>query len=306
MQTKKQDEVPTLARELHKQAMEAMARGDLDRAFDLALEAVTQEPSSLEAHRLVHEIVQVRHRSAGNRNAGLVLGYAKKAAAMFTTLPHLGLGWAALKEDHPGKAMAQAYRMLASDPTNTQGLDLIIRAAQELDLYDVAALHAEKAVNESPDNITFLTTLARLYLRAKRPFEALDVYKRLLDLPERIQQRIRETEEVREELELRVAFIRLNFPPEQRDTAQQLAVSLSRVVGERIIHLRPECTIREILSWVGAGIVKDDGKDSLDAVEMIMSVEIEFQNIEVIDADLLDKTFREVVEYYAARQSLKP
>lgn len=64
-----------------------------------------------------------------------------------------------------------------------------------------------------------------------------------------------------------VAFIRLEFPPDQRDVAQQLALFLAGCVGRKITRLRPEHTVAEILGW-------RDG-DSLEAVELIMAIEEE-------------------------------
>ena len=48
---------------------------------------------------------------------------------------------------------------------------------------------------------------------------------------------------------LEVAFIRLDFPPEQRLVAQQLAAGLAEVVGMRIKQLKPEHNLAEIAGW---------------------------------------------------------
>ena len=48
---------------------------------------------------------------------------------------------------------------------------------------------------------------------------------------------------------LEVAFIRLDFPPEQRVVAQQLAAGLAEVVGMRIKQLKPEHNLTEIAGW---------------------------------------------------------
>jgi hypothetical protein len=49
--------------------------------------------------------------------------------------------------------------------------------------------------------------------------------------------------------ELLVAFIRLDFPPHQRDTAQKIATGLAEIVGLKIKELRPEHTIQQIADW---------------------------------------------------------
>jgi hypothetical protein len=48
---------------------------------------------------------------------------------------------------------------------------------------------------------------------------------------------------------LEVAFIRLDFPPEQRVIAQQLAAGLAEIVGIRIKQLKPEHNLTEIAAW---------------------------------------------------------
>src|ERR1700746_606415 len=48
-----------------------------------------------------------------------------------------------------------------------------------------------------------------------------------------------------------VAFIRLDFPPNQRDLAQKIAAGLAEIVGLKIKQLRPEHTIKQIADWAG-------------------------------------------------------
>lgn len=49
--------------------------------------------------------------------------------------------------------------------------------------------------------------------------------------------------------ELIVAFVRLDFPPDQRDIAQKIAAGLAEIVGLKIKQLRPENTVRQIANW---------------------------------------------------------
>ena len=48
---------------------------------------------------------------------------------------------------------------------------------------------------------------------------------------------------------LEVAFIRLEFPAEQRDVAQQLAAGLAEIVGMKIKQLKPEHNLTQIAEW---------------------------------------------------------
>lgn len=49
--------------------------------------------------------------------------------------------------------------------------------------------------------------------------------------------------------ELIVAFVRLEFPPDQRDIAQKIAAGLAEIVGVKIKQLKPENTLTEIVNW---------------------------------------------------------
>jgi len=57
---------------------------------------------------------------------------------------------------------------------------------------------------------------------------------------------------------LEVAFIRLDFPPEQRAVAQQLAAGLAEIVGMKIKQLRPEHNLSQIAEWAENQIYAKD------------------------------------------------
>ena len=83
------------------------------------------------------------------------------------------------------------------------------------------------------------------------------------------------------------AFIRLEFPPHQRDLAQKIAAGLAEVVGYKIKRLRPEHTLAEIAHWAD---------DPITAVDLIKVLHAAFK----ITFD--DKTsFRAVVEMIAEK-----
>ena len=89
-----------------------------------------------------------------------------------------------------------------------------------------------------------------------------------------------------------VAFIRLDFPPEQRDLAQHFAAILACIVGKEIRRLKPEHRIVEIVQW--------GESDSLDAVELVMVLEEEFG----FELDATTTTFRQLVERGSERTDL--
>ena len=57
---------------------------------------------------------------------------------------------------------------------------------------------------------------------------------------------------------LETAFIRLDFPPEHRAVAQQLAAGLAEVVGMNIKQLTPEHNLAQIADWADDRIYAKD------------------------------------------------
>jgi hypothetical protein len=58
--------------------------------------------------------------------------------------------------------------------------------------------------------------------------------------------------------ELETAFIRLDFPPEHRAVAQQLAAGLAEVVGMKIKQLTPDHNLAQIAAWANDQIYAKD------------------------------------------------
>lgn len=109
--------------------------------------------------------------------------------------------------------------------------------------------------------LVLLTTLARI---VRRP-------------------RVRQTD-----WDLIVAFVRLEFPPEQRDTAQKIAAGLAEIVGLKIKELRPEHTLEEIAAWAENRV---SGADLVKIIHVAFRVKCE-----------PDTTFRAIVERVADKQ----
>ena len=57
---------------------------------------------------------------------------------------------------------------------------------------------------------------------------------------------------------LETAFIRLDFPPEHRAVAQQLAAGLAEVVGMKIKQLTPNHNLAQIADWADDRIYAKD------------------------------------------------
>jgi hypothetical protein len=63
--------------------------------------------------------------------------------------------------------------------------------------------------------------------------------------------------------ELVVAFIRRDFPPDQRDAAREMAAVLAELVGIEIKQLRPEHTLKQIAEWETSDLAIADKNLSL-------------------------------------------
>ena len=85
-----------------------------------------------------------------------------------------------------------------------------------------------------------------------------------------------------------VAFIRLDFPSDQRELAQKIAGGLAEIVGLKIKQLRPEHTIKQIAEWAN---------EPVSAVDLIKIFRAAF-NIACDEST----TFRALVEMIAAQQ----
>jgi hypothetical protein len=90
---------------------------------------------------------------------------------------------------------------------------------------------------------------------------------------------------------LEVAFIRLEFPPQQRDLAQKIAAGLAEIVGLKIKQLRPEHTLKEISGWA------DDPVSAIDLIRI-------FHAAFALQCDD-NTTFRAIVQRIAEQQAEK-
>jgi hypothetical protein len=88
--------------------------------------------------------------------------------------------------------------------------------------------------------------------------------------------------------ELIVAFVRLEFPPDQRDIAQKIAAGLAEIVGLKIKQLKPENTVGEIASWAEERIYT---RDLIKVFKVAYGVSCE-----------PDTTFRSLVEKIGEKQ----
>jgi hypothetical protein len=94
---------------------------------------------------------------------------------------------------------------------------------------------------------------------------------------------------------LEVAFIRLEFPPEHRDVAQQLAAGLAEIVGMKIKQLKPEHNLTQISEWAEARI---DARDLITLFLVAFDISC---NPSTTFADVV----RKVAQRKGSREALK-
>jgi hypothetical protein len=85
-----------------------------------------------------------------------------------------------------------------------------------------------------------------------------------------------------------VAFVRLDFPPEQREIAQKIAAGLAEIVGLKIKQLKPDNTVRQIVNWADERIY---ARDLIKIFNIAYGVNCD-----------PDTTFRSLVERIAEKQ----
>jgi len=92
-----------------------------------------------------------------------------------------------------------------------------------------------------------------------------------------------------------VEFIRLLFKSHvEEEVAHRWASRLSRLLGPRVMQLRPSTTLSDLLGWAATS-----GVDSMDFA-LVFEPELRMEFGEFLD-HAEHVTFRELVEYYAAR-----
>jgi tetratricopeptide (TPR) repeat protein len=143
---------------LAESARVAFERGNLDYVLELCREVLAVAPGCLPVRKL-QRAAQLKSRGAG--------GFLSKAFGSVSTAPFLFSGSAALAKD-PAKALANAQKMLESDPHSAAGLRLLGQAAQALGWHDTAVFAFEALRETEPDNLETLVSLGRAHLGAGR------------------------------------------------------------------------------------------------------------------------------------------
>lgn len=88
--------------------------------------------------------------------------------------------------------------------------------------------------------------------------------------------------------ELIVAFVRLEFPADQREIAQKIAAGLAEIAGLKIKQLKPENTLQQIAGW---------SEERIDVRDLVHIFKIAYE----VDCKP-DTTFRALVEKVAEKQ----
>lgn len=148
----------------------ALQRGNLDYVLDVTSQVLKVAPGCLPVRRL-QRVAQMRQLGSKNKLFAKAFGSVTQAGFLF------GGG----KKD-PSKALENADKMLASDPTSIPALKLLAEAAASLDMPETA-MFAWEAIHElNPADREVLLNYGEASLGAKRPKEALRAADELLKL----------------------------------------------------------------------------------------------------------------------------
>ncbi|MBM3891117.1 MAG: hypothetical protein FJ388_18550, partial [Verrucomicrobia bacterium] len=172
MAVKKLEEISEQAQAIFARAKEAANRQNDDYAMELMCQLLELEPAFLEA-RLLLSAVQKRKF----QNAGML---ARKMAGMSAT-PAALKAQATLKKN-PAQALAEATRVLNSDPVNATALTVLADAAMAMDLPETAGFALETLRQAKPNDVKVLKQLGELYTNTGENEKAFRAYEQVLKI----------------------------------------------------------------------------------------------------------------------------
>lgn len=147
----------------------ALQRGNLDYVLDVTSQVLKAAPGCLPVRRL-QRVAQLRKAGTKNKLFAKAFGSVTQAGFMFGG-----------KKD-PAKALENADKMLAADPTSVPALKLLAEAAHGLDMPDTVAFAWEAIHELAPTDREALLNFGEACLLAKRPKDALRAADELLKL----------------------------------------------------------------------------------------------------------------------------
>jgi tetratricopeptide (TPR) repeat protein len=148
----------------------ALQRGNLDYVLDVTSQVLKSAPGCLPVRRL-QRVAQLRQLGSKNKLFAKAFGSMTQAGFLF------GGG----KKD-PSKALENAEKMLATDPTSVPALKLLAESAHALDMPETAAFAWESIHELHPTDRDALLNFGEACLIAKRPKDALHAADELLKL----------------------------------------------------------------------------------------------------------------------------
>ncbi len=139
---------------------DALQRENFDYAIDLFNQVLLREPGLYECRKLL--------RAAQQRKAGATRGFMKKIWSSASSKPLEAKGEIALRT-HPAEALQIAEQILNTDPANSGGHRLIVKAATALDFPHTAVLSLEMLYRNSPKDKETGMEFARALAQVGQP-----------------------------------------------------------------------------------------------------------------------------------------
>jgi tetratricopeptide (TPR) repeat protein len=168
------DQIDKRVRSLYEKAQGCLERGQFDYAIDMFQNVLVTEPGFLQARRALRatEFKKVGGKSGIGKLLGSMVGSATGSPALAKA--------AAIMGKNPEGAMAAVEKAIAQNPTNAGAHQLLSQAAENGGYLLTATFAMATARDVSPNDISILLDLGRLFQLIKDGRKATECYERVL------------------------------------------------------------------------------------------------------------------------------
>lgn len=170
MAVKTEQQLAGAALDLWKRGKAAADSNNRDYAVQILLDVVKREPTFLAGRQMLRAVEIQRYKAQSSLSKQL--SAVKTAAAAMRAS-------GALKKN-PTEAITLAEEVLAADPYNSKGNEVLGDAAMALDMPEIAILAHETVADANPNDKKNLNALAQLCLRLSDFNRAIAVFERIL------------------------------------------------------------------------------------------------------------------------------
>ncbi len=162
-------------RDLFNRGFAAMEHDNLDYAIDMLSQCIELEPAFNRARLFLRAAEVKLFRSKGGGRMTRMMAQAK-------SMPHHSMAAGLLAAGKPAAAMLKIEQALRIDPTGTNHLKFLARAAEAADQPEVAIQALSFLREQDPSDTAVLEWLGKLFIKAGQPRNARECFERLAEL----------------------------------------------------------------------------------------------------------------------------